>query len=128
MAASDVCLRGLKVNHLAHCQALHPADTTYRTRVCIWCVPQGSDSAPNLALQALEEAKGSDLLFWASRYHLFVSWSPDCTHPWDALPAADQHVLLEIGVQRGTDKVAGLAWGLSSTTHCLSGCSMARYP
>ena len=57
------------------------------------------------SLQALDETKGSDLLFWASRYHLFVSWSPDCTHPWDGLPAADQHVLLEIGVQRGTDKV-----------------------
>ena len=47
-----------------------------------------------------------DLLFWASRYHLFVSWSPDRAHPWDALPAAGQYSTLEIGLLRGsTNKV-----------------------
>jgi hypothetical protein len=54
-------------------------------------------------LQALDEAQSKDLLFWASRYHLFVTWSPDRSHPWDSLPAAGQYVTLEIGVQRGND-------------------------
>lgn len=57
-------------------------------------------------VQALEDVQGKDLLFWANRYHLFVSWSPDHAHPWDDLPTAGQYVTLEIGVQRGTtDKV-----------------------
>ena len=57
-------------------------------------------------MQALEDTKSNDLLFWASRYHLFVSWSPDGSHPWDSLPAAGQHATLEIGSLRGSpDKV-----------------------
>ena len=57
-------------------------------------------------LQSLEDTQGKDLLFWANRYHLFVSWSPDRSHPWDSMPAASQYVTLEIGVKRGTtDKV-----------------------
>jgi hypothetical protein len=55
------------------------------------------------AAQALEEAKSSSLLFWGSRYHLFVSWSADRAHPWDALPAAGHYAMLEIGNHRGTD-------------------------
>ena len=54
-------------------------------------------------LQALENAKSNDLLFWASRYNLFVLWSADRTHPWDSLPGAANHATLEIGKQRGSD-------------------------
>ena len=53
--------------------------------------------------QALENAKANDLLFWASRYNLFVLWSADRTHPWDSLPGAASYVTLEIGKQRGSD-------------------------
>ena len=53
--------------------------------------------------QALEETKSSNLLFWGSRFHLFVSWSADRAHPWDALPAAGHYAMLEIGNHRGTD-------------------------
>ena len=45
--------------------------------------------------------QSKDLLFWASRYHLFVSWSSDRSHPWDAMQAASEYVTLEIGVARG---------------------------
>ena len=62
--------------------------------------------ARHAVVQALEDTKANDLLFWASRYHLFVSWSPDGSHPWDCLPAAGQHATLEIGSLRGSpDKV-----------------------
>ncbi len=53
-------------------------------------------------MQTLEDAQGKDLLFWANRYHLFVSWSSDRSHPWDSMPDASKYVTLEIGVQRGT--------------------------
>lgn len=60
-------------------------------------------------LQALENAKSNDLLFWASRYNLFVLWSADRTHPWDSMPGAANHATLEIGKQRGSDsEVCGL--------------------
>lgn len=56
--------------------------------------------------QSLEDTQGKDLLFWANRYHLFVTWSADRSHPWDSMAAASQYVTLEIGVKRGTaDKV-----------------------
>jgi hypothetical protein len=58
------------------------------------------------SLQALETAKSSDLLFWASRYNLFVLWSVDRTHPWDSLPGAANHATLEVGKQRGADNEA----------------------
>ena len=54
-------------------------------------------------MQALENAKSNDLLFWASRYNLFVLWSADRTHPWDSMPGAAKHATLEIGKQRGSD-------------------------
>ena len=53
--------------------------------------------------QALEGAKSADLLFWAARYNLFVMWSVDRSHPWDALPGAANHATLEVGKQRGSD-------------------------
>lgn len=56
--------------------------------------------------QALDEAQCKDLLFWASRYHLFVTWSPDRSHPWDSLPTAGQYSTLEIGQLRGSDDKA----------------------
>ena len=56
------------------------------------------------AAQALENARSKDLLFWASRYNLFVLWSADRTHPWDALPGAASHTTLEIGKLRGSDR------------------------
>jgi len=74
-----------------------------------WCsldLPESQDlyrdSPCHALLQALEETQGKDLLFWANRYHLFVSWSPDRSHPWDSMAAANQYVTLEIGVKRGT--------------------------
>ena len=51
-------------------------------------------------LAAVDEARSSDLLFWAGRYNLFVLWSADRQHPWDALPNAGRHVSLEIGALR----------------------------
>ena len=78
--------------------------------------------------QALEETKSSNLLFWGSRFHLFVSWSADRAHPWDALPAAGHYAMLEIGNHRGTDGQARphiacpsclLGW-LSVSTTCSS--------
>jgi hypothetical protein len=64
----------------------------------------GKISSLSLVLaQALENAKATDLLFWASRYNLFVLWSADRTHPWDSLPGAANHATLEIGKQRGSE-------------------------
>ncbi len=65
-------------------------------------------------MQTLEDVQSKDLLFWANRYHLFVSWSSDRSHPWDAKQAASEYVTLEIGVARGTaNKVRPHAWGSS---------------
>ncbi len=61
------------------------------------------DADQERCVQALENAKANDLLFWASRYNLFVLWSADRTHPWDSLPGAASYVTLEIGKQRGSD-------------------------
>lgn len=58
-------------------------------------------------MQALETAKSHDILFWASRYNLFVLWSADRTHPWDSLPGASNYATLEIGKQRGSDNEVG---------------------
>ena len=59
-------------------------------------------------MQTLEDVQSKDLLFWANRYHLFVSWSSDRSHPWDAKQAASEYLTLEIGVARGTaNKVRG---------------------
>ncbi len=66
-------------------------------------------SSNGCALQALENAKSNDLLFWASRYNLFVLWSADRTHPWDSMPGAANHATLEIGKQRGSDSEVWLA-------------------
>ncbi len=60
--------------------------------------------ATHVHTQALETARSSDLLFWASRYNLFVLWSADRTHPWDALPGAASHTTLEIGKLRGSER------------------------
>ena len=63
-------------------------------------------------MQTLEDVQSKDLLFWANRYHLFVSWSSDRSHPWDAKQAASEYVTLEIGVARGTaSKVRARARG-----------------
>lgn len=63
-----------------------------------------SEGRRGCAAQALENARSKDLLFWASRYNLFVLWSADRTHPWDALPGAASHTTLEIGKLRGSDR------------------------
>ena len=56
------------------------------------------------AMQALTEAKANDLLFWASRYHLFVHWSPNRAHPWDKLPNSEAAcATLEIGKLRDSE-------------------------
>ena len=71
------------------------------SRECSWAA-LGAHRHVLAWVQALEDAQGKDLLFWANRYHLFVSWSPDRSHPWDSMPDASKYVTLEIGVQRGT--------------------------
>ena len=54
--------------------------------------------------QALNEAKASDLMFWASSYNLFVHWSTNRSHPWDKLPKANSAACtLEIGKLRDSD-------------------------
>ena len=89
---------------------------------CLWAQRMSPGWSRNTrghvrGVQALDDAKSGDLLFWASRYHLFVSWSPDGSHPWDSLPAAGQHATLEIGSLRGSpDKARPFlcclhAWG-----------------
>ena len=60
-------------------------------------------------VQVLEEAKASDLLFWASRYHIFVVWSTDRKHPWDMLDNSEAAAAtLEIGRLPGTEDKARL--------------------
>ncbi len=55
-------------------------------------------------MQALTEAKANDLLFWASRYHLFVHWSANRAHPWDNMPKSEAAcAILEIGKLRNSD-------------------------
>jgi hypothetical protein len=58
--------------------------------------------------QALTEAKANDLLFWASRYHLFVHWSANRSHPWDKMPKSEAAAAtLEIGKLRDSDNEVG---------------------
>ena len=33
----------------------------------------------------LDEARANDLSCWASRYNLYVQWSPDKSHQWDSM-------------------------------------------
>ena len=58
--------------------------------------------------QALEDEKNKNLAMYAGRYQLFVAWSPDRSHPWDALPAAEQAAaVLEVGgAPDGSGKVS----------------------
>lgn len=57
--------------------------------------------------QALEHDKANDLMFWASSYNLFVSWSVNGQHPWDMLPGANKlAATLEIGSLRGSNNKA----------------------
>ena len=65
---------------------------------------QQGDLDDPLLVQALTEAKANDLLFWASRYHLFVHWSANRAHPWDNLPKSEAAcAILEIGKLRNSD-------------------------
>jgi hypothetical protein len=60
-----------------------------------------------LGLQALEHDKANDLMFWASSYNLFVTWSVNGQHPWDNVSNASKPAAtLEIGSLRGTNKVS----------------------
>lgn len=106
--ARELHLESAAVSSLAlgfielHCARTLPAppDPLHRRE---WsCAALGAHWHALPWVQALEDAQGKDLLFWANRYHLFVSWSPDRSHPWDSMPDASKYVTLEIGVQRGT--------------------------
>ena len=66
---------------------------------------EGYDAPPSAVVAALDAARAGDVLFWAGRYALFVQWSPDGSHPWDASPASA--VELEIGVSGGGGGEAG---------------------
>ena len=69
-------------------------------QVAAFIKDEGFDASLPALLAAVDEARSSDLLFWAGRYNLFVLWSADRQHPWDALPNAGRHVSLEIGALR----------------------------
>ena len=69
-------------------------------QVAAFIKDEGYDASLPSLLAAVDEARSSDLLFWAGRYNLFVLWSADRQHPWDALPNAGRHVSLEIGALR----------------------------
>ena len=72
-------------------------------------------------LQALSEAKANDLLFWASRYHLFVHWSANRAHPWDSLPKSEAAcAILEIGKLRNSDGEVRPAL-IHRAHHCIYG-------
>ncbi len=68
-----------------------------------WCC-RTPYHAPCPAAQALADAKANDLMFWASRYHIFVHWSGNKSHPWDKAPKAEGTcATLEIGKLRDSD-------------------------
>ena len=69
-------------------------------QVAAFIKDEGYDASLPALLSAVDEARSSDLLFWAGRYNLFVLWSADRQHPWDALPNAGRHVSLEVGALR----------------------------
>lgn len=70
------------------------------------------------AAQALADAKANDLMFWASRYHIFVHWSGNKSHPWDkASKAEGTCATLEIGKLRDSD---------NEVTYCC--CSTSSHP
>ncbi|CAK0782825.1 hypothetical protein CVIRNUC_006020 [Coccomyxa viridis] len=69
-----------------------------------WLKEEGFHTSLRSVSQALSEAKANDLLFWASRYHLFVHWSANRAHPWDSLPKSEAAcAILEIGKLRNSD-------------------------
>ena len=51
---------------------------------------RGCGSGVPAAAKAIAASRLSDPSFWAGRYALFVQWSPDGAHPWDAAPGADE--------------------------------------
>ncbi len=76
-------------------------------------------------VQALDESRAKDLLFWSSRYHLFVLWSANGEHPWDTLPAAEvATATLEIGSRRGSDgqQVVVLLNGRTISSYTFDNC------
>ena len=75
-------------------------------QVAAFIKDEGYDASLPALLAAVDEARSSDLLFWAGRYNLFVLWSADRQHPWDALPNAGRHVSLEIGALRDSPNAA----------------------
>ena len=77
------------------------------------------------SVQALTEAKANDLLFWASRYHLFVHWSANRAHPWDSLPKSEAAcAILEIGKLRNSD---GEVRPASTATAYITACMHMRF-
>jgi len=89
--------------HLAQLLKEHCLVEGGELQVASWIRDEGYDAPIPAVLAALEATAAGDLLFWAGRYNLFVLWSSDRAHPWDALPASGRHVTLEIGKLRGTD-------------------------
>jgi hypothetical protein len=72
---------------------------------------EGFDCPPTSVVEALDAARLGDALFWAGRYALFVQWSPDGSHPWDAAPGAGAAVELEVGVAPGSAEPVVLLGG-----------------
>jgi len=68
------------------------------------CKGQEECGSSSTHAQALTEAKANDLMFWASRYSLFIHWSANRSHPWDKLPSSEAACCtLEIGKLRDSD-------------------------
>ncbi|CAL8470611.1 g10153 [Coccomyxa elongata] len=73
---------------------------------------QGFNTGISNVIKALEHDKANDLMFWASSYNLFVTWSVNGQHPWDNVANASKPAAtLEIGSLRGTNKTVVLING-----------------
>ncbi|KAK9904021.1 hypothetical protein WJX75_002693 [Coccomyxa subellipsoidea] len=90
----------------AHLKDLRHVDGGDR-QLTSWLKEEGFQTSVRSVVQALNEAKASDLMFWASSYNLFVHWSTNRSHPWDKLPKANSAACtLEIGKLRDSDNEA----------------------
>ena len=88
----------------AHNRCLAPARAAQRQRT------RGPCANATRSMQALEDEKCHNLALYAGCYQLFMAWAPGRSHPWDALPAAEQAAaVLEVGgAPDGSGKVTGV--------------------
>lgn len=48
--------------------------------------------------QEFQQKRLTDISFWRSQYHIFVTWSVCGTHEWDGLQKPHEYIVLEIGL------------------------------